>query len=127
MEIREHKTSKLEELSKDSKLLEGQDLDKSLGKPYVESSSFEKSDEISFGGNEQTERDLASSELQNELSSCGIYVRGQIYSDKTWGGLNYYSGELVHDKINAARNADHITDEKYKNLMALLKKACYYQ
>lgn len=127
MELHEHKTSKLEELSKDLKSLEDKDLDRSLGKPYVESTSFEESDKISFQGSQQTERDLASSQLQQELSSCGIYVSGQIYSDSLWGGLNNYSGKLVHDKINEARNANRITDTEYKKLIGLLKQACYHQ
>ena len=91
MEITEHKTSKLEELSKDIKYLDDKDLDKSLGKIDEESISLEKSKEISFTGSQETERDLASSKLQQELSSCGIYVSGQIYSDSLWGGLDSYS------------------------------------
>ena len=67
MEITEHKTSKLEELSKDIKYLDDKDLDKSLGKIDEESISLEKSKEISFTGSQETERDLASSKLQQEL------------------------------------------------------------
>ena len=93
MEINEYKTSKLEELSKDIKSLEDKDFDKSLGRNEEEPSSFEKTKEISFTGTQETERDLASSKLQQELSSCGIYVSGQIYSDSLWGGLNNYSGK----------------------------------
>ena len=78
MEINEYKTSKLEELSKDIKSLEDKDLDKSLGRNDEDPSSFEKAKEISFTGSQETERDLASSKLQQELSSCGIYVSGQI-------------------------------------------------
>ena len=91
------------------------------------SNSFEKAKEISFTGSQETERDLASSKLQQELSSCGIYVGGQIYSDSLWGGLNNYSGKLVHDKINEARNANRITDEEYNKLIGMLKKACRHQ
>ena len=127
MEINEYKTSKLEELSKDIKSLEDKDFDKSLGRNEEEPSSFEKTKEISFTGTQETERDLASSKLQQELSSCGIYVSGQIYSDSLWGGLNNYSGKLVHDKINEARNANRITDEEYNKLIGMLKKACRYQ
>ena len=72
MEITEHKTSKLEELSKDIKSLEDKYLDKSLGRNDEDPSSFEKAKEISFTGSQETERDLASSKLQQELSSCGI-------------------------------------------------------
>ena len=61
MEITEHKTSKLEELSKDIKSLDDKDLDKSLGKIDEESISLEKSKEISFTGSQETERDLATS------------------------------------------------------------------
>ena len=127
MEINEYKTSKLEELSKDIKSLEDKDFDKSLGRNEEEPSSFEKTKEISFTGTQETERDLASSKLQQELSSCGIYVSGQIYSDSLWGGLNNYSGKLVHDKINEARNANRITDEEYNKLIGMLKKACHHQ
>ena len=127
MEITEHKTSKLEELSKDIKYLDDKDLDKSLGKIDEESISLEKSKEISFTGSQETERDLASSKLQQELSSCGIYVSGQIYSDSLWGGLDSYSGNLVHNKINEARNANRITDAEYNKLIGMLKKACHHQ
>lgn len=127
MEITEHKTSKLEELSKDIKYLDDKDLDKSLGKIDEESISLEKSKEISFTGSQETERDLASSKLQQELSSCGIYVSGQIYSDSLWGGLDSYSGNLVHNRINEARNANRITDAEYNKLIGMLKKACRHQ
>ena len=127
MEINEYNTPKLEELSKDIKSLEDKDFDKSLGRNEEEPSSFEKTKEISFTGTQETERDLASSKLQQELSSCGIYVSGQIYSDSLWGGLNNYSGKLVHDKINEARNANRITDEEYNKLIGMLKKACRHQ
>ena len=127
MEINEYKTSKLEELSKDIKSLEDKYLDKSLGRNDEDPSSFEKTKEISFTSSQETERDLASSKLQQELSSCGIYVSGQIYSDSLWGGLNNYSGKLVHDKINEARNANRITDEEYNKLIGMLKKACHHQ
>ena len=127
MEITEHKTSKLEELSKDIKYLDDKDLDKSLGKIDEESISLEKSKEISFTGSQETERDLASSKLQQELSSCGIYVSGQIYSDSLWGGLDSYSGNLVHNKINEARNANRITDAEYNKLIGMLKKAWRHQ
>ena len=110
MEITEHKTSKLEELSKDIKSLEDKYLDKSLGRNDEDPSSFEKTKEISFTSSQETERDLASSKLQQELSSCGIYVSGQIYSDSLWGGLDNYSGKLVHNNINEARNSNRITD-----------------
>ena len=127
MEIKEHNTSKLEELSKELKPLEEKDLDKSLGKPSEDFSPIEKTDEISFTGNQETERDLASSKLQQELSSCGIYISGQIYSDSLWGGLDNYSGNLVHNKINEARNANRINDAEYNKLIGMLKKACHHQ
>ena len=127
MEITEHKTSKLEELSKELKPLEDKYLDKSLGKISEESSPVEKSNEISFMGSQETERDLASSKLQQELSSCGIYISGQIYSDSLWGGLDNYSGNLVHNKINEARNTNRITDAEYNKLFGMLKKACHHQ
>ena len=125
MEITEHKTSKLEELSKDIKSLENKYLDKSLGRNDEDPSSFEKAKEISFTGSQ--ERDLASSKLQQELSSCGIYVSGQIYSDSLWGGLDNYSGKLVHNNINEARNSNRITDAEYNKLIGMLKKACHHQ
>ena len=127
MEITEHKTSKLEELSKDIKSLEDKYLDKSLGRNDEDPSSFEKAKEISFTGSQETERDLASSKLQQELSSCGIYVSGQIYSDSLWGALDNYSGKLVHNKINEARNSNRITDAEYNKLIGMLKKACHHQ
>ncbi len=127
MEITEHKTSKLEEFSKDIKSLDDKDLDKSLGRNDEESTSFEKAKKISFSGSQETERDLASSKLQQELSSCGIYISGQIYSDSLWGGMDRYSGNLVHNKINEARNANRITDAEYNKLIEMLKKACYHQ
>lgn len=127
MEISEHKISKLEELSKDIKSLEDKDLDKSLGKINEESAPSEKSNEIAFTGSQETERDLASSKLQQELSSCGIYISGQIYSDSLWGGLDSYSGNLVRYKINEARNANRITDTEYNKLIGMLKKACHHQ
>lgn len=127
MEITEYKTSKLEELSKDLKSLEDKEMNKSLGKINEESSPFKKSNEISFTGSQETERDLASSKLQQELSSCGIYISGRIYSDNLWGGLDSYSGKLVHNKINEARNANRITDAEYNKLIGMLKKACHHQ
>lgn len=127
MELTDHKASKLGELSKNIKSLDDRDLDKSLCMNDNETFSQEKSNEISFTGGQETERDLASSKLQQELSSCGIYISGQIYSDNVWGGLNNYSGNLVRDKINEARNANSITDAEYKKLIVLLKKACYHQ
>lgn len=127
MELTGHKASKLGELSKNIKSLDDRDLDKSLCMTDNETFSIEKSNEISFTGSQETERDLASSKLQQELSSCGIYISGQIYSDNVWGGLNNYSGNLVRDKINEARNTNSITDAEYKKLIVLLKKACYHQ
>ena len=127
MEIIEHKISKLEELSKELKPLEDKDLDKSLGKTNEDSSPIEKSNKISFTSSQETERDLASSKLQQELSSYGIYISGQIYSDSLWGGLDNYSGNLVHNKINEARNANRITDAEYNKLIGMLKKACHHQ
>lgn len=127
MELTGHKASKLGELSKNIKSLDDKDLDKSLCMTDNETFSIEKSNEISFTGSQETERDLASSKLQQELSSCGIYISGQIYSDNVWGGLNNYSGNLVRDKINEARNTNSITDAEYKKLIVLLKKACYHQ
>ena len=127
MELTGHKASKLGELSKNIKSLDDRDLDKSLCVTDNETFSIEKSNEISFTGSQETERDLASSKLQQELSSCGIYISGQIYSDNVWGGLNNYSGNLVRDKINEARNTNSITDAEYKKLIVLLKKACYHQ
>ena len=127
MEITEHKTSKLEELSKDIKSLEDKYLDKSLGRNDEDPSSFEKAKEISFTGSQETERDLASSKLQQELSSCGIYVSGHIYSESLWGGLDNYSGKLVHNNINEARNSNRITDAEYNKLIGMLKKACHHQ
>lgn len=122
MEITEHKTSKLEELSKDIKSLDDKYSDKSLGRNDEESTPFEKAKEISFSGSQETERDLASSKLQQELSSCGIYVGGRIYSDSLWGGLDNHSGKLVHDKINEARNSNRITDAEYNKLIGMLRK-----
>ena len=127
MEIKEHNTSKLEELSNELKPLEDKDLDKSLGKTNEDSSPIEKSNKISFTSSQETERDLASSKLQQELSSYGIYISGQIYSDSLWGGLDNYSGNLVHNKINEARNANRITDAEYNKLIGMLKKACHHQ
>ena len=127
MEITEHKISKLEELSKELKPLEDKDLDKSLGIISENSSPFEKSNEISFTGNQETERDLALSKLQQELSFCSIYINGQIYSDSLWGGLDSYSGNLIHNKINEARNANRITDAEYNKLIGMLKEACHHQ
>lgn len=127
MEIVEQKTSKLEELSKAIESLEDHELDSSLGRREKEPSSVETTKEISFTGRQETERDLAASKLQKELSSCGIYVSGQIYSDSLWGGLDNYSGKLVHNKINEARNANRITDTEYNKLIGMLKKACHHQ
>lgn len=127
MEIKEEKTSKLEELSKELEPLENKDLNKSLGRQNEDISPVEKSNEISFTGSQETERDLASSKLQQELSSCGIYISGQIYSDSLWGGLDNYSGNLIHNKINEARNANRITDAEYNKLIGMLKKACHHQ
>lgn len=127
MEITEYKPSKLEELSRDVKSLNDKDLDKSLGQRDEITSSIVKAKEVSFTGNQETERDLASSKLQKELSSCGIYVSGQIYSDSLWGGLDNYSGKLVHNKINDARNSNRITDAQYNKLIGMLKEACHHQ
>lgn len=127
MEITEHKNSSLIDLAKKVEPLGDKELDQSLGKIKNQTLSQEIPREVSFTGYQETERDLASSKLQQELSSCGIYVSGQINSDRLWGGLNRYSGNLVHDKINEARNANRITDAEYNKLIEMLKKACYYQ
>lgn len=127
MELSEHKISKLEVLSNDINSLDDECLNKSLGKPDEESTSLEKTNGISFSGYQETERDLASSKLQQELSSCGIFVSGQIYPDSLWGGLDSYSGDLVHNKINEARYANRISDAEYNKLIDMLKKACHYQ
>lgn len=127
MEIIGNKNSKLEELSKEVELLNDEELDKSLGKIDKDLPSQDMSHEIPFTGSLETERDLASSKLQHELSSCGIYISGQIYSDHLWGGLDSYSGNLIHDKINEARNANNITDAEYNKLIGMLKKACHHQ
>ena len=127
MEITEHTASKLEELSKEVKSLDAKDSNKSLWNKDEDPSSIKKAKEIAFTSSQETERDLASSKLQQELSSCGIYVSGQIYSDSLWGGLDNYSGKLVHNKINEARNANRITDAEYNKLIGMLKKACHHQ
>ena len=126
MEIAEHKTSNLEELSKEYKLIDDKVLDRSLAKSEDDSPLVEKSNKISFKGYNETQRDLASSKLQEELKDAHIYP-GKLYSDKLWGGLDLYSGNLVHNALNDARNSGKITDSKYKDLMAQLKKACHHE
>lgn len=126
MEIKEHKTSSLEKLSKDFDLIADDELNESLGKPEGNSQFTQKVLETSFKGREETARDLASSKLQDELKKASIYP-GDLYSDKLWGGLNNYSGEKVHDALNDARNSGRITDSKYKELMGQLKKACEHE
>lgn len=129
MELKENNISVLEKLSGKEKLLSENELNKSLSRNLKESSTCvgEEADGISFMGSQETQRDLDSSKLQTELSSCGIYISGSIYSDRLWGGLDAYSGRLVHDKINEARNSNRITDSQYEKLISMLKKACYHQ
>lgn len=124
MEIKEHRDERLEKLLKNSPMAEQSELDKSLGK--FENTEFQKSNDVSFKGRIETERDIASSKLQDELRSAHIYP-GKLYSDKLWGGLDSYSGNLVHNALNDARNNNRITDSEYKDLMAQLKKACHHQ
>ena len=71
-------------------------------------------------------RDIAKSELLSALSSNHIYP-GSVYTDKLWGGLDYYSGNKVRDAINKARDNGSISDTTYKRLMQMLKKACHHQ
>lgn len=124
MEINEHRNEQLEKLLKDFPMLEECELDKSLGK--IENIKHQKSDDVSFKGRMETERDIESSKLQDELRNAHIYP-GELYSDKLWGGLDSFSGDLVHNALNEARNSNRITDSEYKNLMAQLKKACHHQ
>ena len=128
MEIFDKHISKLESLSEGAEIIDSSVLDKKKKKKDISLTSNDiVNNAINFTGSAETQRYLASSKLQAELKSCGIYVSGAIYSDKLWGGLDSYSGRMIHDKINDARNADRITDSQYQKLISMLKQACHYQ
>ena len=121
MEIAEHKTSNLEELSKEYKLIDDKVLDRSLAKSEDDSPLVEKSNEISFKGYNETQRDLASSKLQEELKDVHIYP-GKLYSDKLWGGLDLYSGNLVHNALNDANpKIDKVTLSDFDSSVIISK------
>lgn len=71
-------------------------------------------------------RNLAKSTLISKLSSNHIYA-SNLHTDRSWGGLDSYSGDKVYDAINNARDNQRISVSVYNELMALLKKACHSQ
>lgn len=83
--------------------------------------------DIAFGAAPDVDaRNLAKSTLITKLSANHIYT-SSLYTDSLWGGLDSYSGDRVYDAINDARDNNRITDSVYKDLIALLKKACHTQ
>ena len=82
---------------------------------------------ISFGAASDVDaRNLAKSTLITKLNANHINTY-KLYTDNLWGGLDSYSGHQVYDAINSARDNNMISESVYKELMALLKKACHYQ
>lgn len=83
--------------------------------------------DISFGAAPDVDaRNLAKSTLISKLSSNHICT-SNLYTDRLWGGLDYYSGDKVYDAINDARDNNRISETVYRELMSLLKKACHTQ
>jgi hypothetical protein len=83
--------------------------------------------DISFGASPDVDaRNVAKSTLISKLSTYHIYT-SSLYTDRLWGGLDSYSGDIVYDAINDARNNQSISDSVYNELIALLKKACHSQ
>lgn len=83
--------------------------------------------DIAFGAAYDVDaRNLAKSTLLTKLSANHIYT-SNLYTDKLWGGLDSYSGDKVYDAINSARDSNKISESVYRELIALLKKACHYQ
>lgn len=84
--------------------------------------------DVSFCGSPDVDaRNLAKSSLLAKMSSYHIHTTTPVTTDSTWGGLDYYSGNQVAHAINAARDNGMISDSVYKDLLALLKKACHTQ
>ena len=83
--------------------------------------------DISFGAAPDVDaRNLAKSELIDKLNSYHIYTPS-LSTDNLWGGLDLYSGKSVYHALNEARDQGRISDTVFKNLTALLKKACHTQ
>ncbi|MBQ0142556.1 MAG: hypothetical protein KBT06_07145 [Prevotellaceae bacterium] len=83
--------------------------------------------DISFGASFDVDaRNLAKSTLITKLGSNHIYT-STLYTDNIWGGLDSYSGKIVYEAINDARDNNRISDSVFRELIALLKKACHSQ
>lgn len=83
--------------------------------------------DISFGAASDVDaRNMAKSTLITKLGTFHIYP-GYLTTDSLWGGLDSYSGDKVYDAINNARDHNNISDSVYRELIALLKKACHTQ
>ena len=83
--------------------------------------------DISFGAAPDVDaRNVAKSALIDKLDTNHIYT-SSLTTDDLWGGLDSYSGDKVYDAINSARDNNRISDTVYRELMALLKKACHTQ
>lgn len=83
--------------------------------------------EIAFGASSDVDaRNLAKSTLISKLGSNHIYT-SSLYTDDLWGGLDSYSGKVVYEAINDARDNNRISDSVFRELIALLKKACHSQ
>lgn len=88
---------------------------------------FNGGHDISFGAAPDVDaRNVAKSALIDKLDTNHIYT-SSLTTDDLWGGLDSYSGDKVYDAINSARDNNRISDTVYKELMALLKKACHTQ
>ena len=88
---------------------------------------FNGGHDISFGAAPDVDaRNVAKSALIDKLDTNHIYT-SSLTTDDLWGGLDSYSGDKVYDAINSARDNDRISDTVYRELMALLKKACHTQ
>lgn len=84
------------------------------------------SHDISFGSESDMVRDLAKSELMDELKYKNIFY-GSVDSDSYHGGLSSSSGSDIHNAIDRARNNGSISDSTYRELLRMLKQACYWQ
>ena len=83
--------------------------------------------DITFGAAPDVDaRNMAKSTLITRLSTNHINT-SSLTTDRLWGGLDSYSGNKVYDAINNARDNNRISESVYKELMALLKKACHTQ
>lgn len=102
-----------------------EDTSECIGEFHESNNNTNNGSLISFCGSYDMEkRDKAKSLLIDKLQEYYIYY-SNIYSDNVWGGLDEYSGRIIKDSIDRARNNSQISNSVYNELMRLLKEACH--